>query len=89
MAFSSLNQHFDNHMCYWLELFSPVSDVAHGSLVIILLCPYHWINKNKNYIYIIYISSEMLDWKHVLFNLYAHTVAVMWLHLSKKNNPIA
>ena len=28
---SSLNQHFDNHMCLF-ELFSLVNDVAHGPL---------------------------------------------------------
>ena len=34
MFFSSLNQHFDIIICvYWFELFSQVSDVAHGPLV--------------------------------------------------------
>ena len=32
--FSSLNQHYDIIICvYWCELFSQVSDVAHGPLV--------------------------------------------------------
>ena len=32
--FSSLNQHYNIIICvYWLELFSYVSDVAHGPLV--------------------------------------------------------
>ena len=32
--FSSLNQHYDIIICvYWFELFSQVSDVAHGPLV--------------------------------------------------------
>ena len=32
-TFSSLNQHYDNHMCLWFELFSKVNDMAHGPLV--------------------------------------------------------
>ena len=35
MKFSSLNQHFDIGICvYWFELFSQVSDVDHGPLVL-------------------------------------------------------
>ena len=37
-VFSSLNQRYDIIMCvYWFELFSQVSDVAHGPLVTIVV----------------------------------------------------
>ena len=40
MGFSSLNQRYDIIICvYWFELFSQVSDVAHGPLVYFLHDP--------------------------------------------------
>ena len=37
MGFFSLNQHYDIIICvYWFEMFSQVSDVAHGPLLLVL-----------------------------------------------------
>ena len=48
MFFFSLNQHYDIIICvYWFELFSQVSDVAHGPLVFGLMT-LKWISLRLN-----------------------------------------
>ena len=53
--FSSLNQRFDIIICvYWIELFSQVSDVAHGPLVI----TFSWVFGH------VYFKSQMVHAIH-------------------------
>lgn len=64
MAFSSLNQHFDNHMCLF-ELFSQVNDVAHGPLVF-------WVFLEggvSKYRFTLYLGSLLC----ILYNLYTQS----------------
>ena len=55
MFFSSLNQHFDIIICvYWFELFSQVSDVAHGPLVYIAQNKYYgWASRKDTFLCIV------------------------------------
>ena len=57
MFFSSLNQYFDIIICvYWFELFSQVSDVAHGPLVLFYI---HWLKKTN--LLIFFLTFEWID----------------------------